>query len=110
MRERKIKFCSNYPKLWNQESAILVAVRDIKINKETHPDLLEYDTKKIDGTYFPLKSGNYIQLLFIGNKGIPFCTIRSAFPTKKIDYYKSNINQMFKVEVQNDGAIKNLKY
>lgn len=100
MIKRVIKFCSNYPKLWGQKSAVLISVRDIKINKNTHPDLLEYDTKKTDGTYFPLKSGNYIQLLFVGDKGIPFCTIRSAFPTKKIDYYKCQYGQTFEIKIE----------
>ena len=99
----KIKFSSNYPKLWGQTEATLIAVRDIQINKQTHPDLLEYDTKKPDGSYFKLANGNYIQLVFIGNKGIPFCTIRSAFPTKKVDYYKSNINQVFEIEVTDEN-------
>ena len=97
----KIKFSHNYPKLWNQQTAELLAVKDIKINKQTHPDLIEYDTKVKDGEYYTLKAGNYIQLVFLGDKGIPFCTIRSAYPQNKVDYYRQNIGKVFEIEVNN---------
>lgn len=97
-----IKFSSNYHKLHGQTTAELLAVKDIKIDRNTSPELLEYDTKKPDGTYYELKKGEYIQLLFIGNLGIPFCTIRSKwskFGDKK-DFYLRKIGETFKIEVK----------
>ena len=96
-----IKFSSDYPKLWGQTSAKLLAVETININRDTPAELLEYDTKKKDGTYYPLKSGKYLQLVFIGNKHIPFCTIRSAYPPQKEEYYRSLIGQNFDVVIEN---------
>ena len=97
---KKINFSHNYPKLWNQTFAELLAVKTIKINKNTHPDLLEYDTKTASGEHFPLKTGNYIQLIFLGNKGIPFCTIRSAYPQSKVDYYNGLIGEILQIELK----------
>lgn len=95
----KIKFSHNYPKLWNQVAAELLAVRPIYICSATSHELIEYDTKIKDGEYFKLKAGNYIQLVFIGNKNIPFCTIRSAYPQTKVDYYNGLIGKVFDLEV-----------
>lgn len=98
-----IKFSSEYPKLHGQTSAELLAVKPIRIDKNTPKELLEYDTKKADGTYYKLRTGNYIQLVFLGNLGIPFCTIRSKrnmYAEDKEAYYKQFIGQEFYVEVE----------
>lgn len=110
-----LKFSHNYPKLWGQNKAELIAMRIIDaqavaINK----DLLEYDTKweEWDGVtrdlygtpvwdegYYPLpKDGKLIQLIFIGNKEIPFCTLRRYTP-EKILYYRNLMNQVFDVVI-----------
>jgi len=104
----KINFSHDYPKLWKQKKAELLAVRVIDaqavaINK----DLIEYDTKYIlpdyspDFTggvcYYPLpKTGKLIQLIFVGDKDIPFCTLRRYIPTK-YDYYKKGIGKIFEI-------------
>lgn len=98
----KIKFSKEYNKLWNQKNAELLAVKDITINKNTPKELIEYDTKATDGSYYPLKTGNYIQLLFIGDKGIPFCTIRAAYPSHKVEYYKSKIGEIFEILISKE--------
>lgn len=95
-----IKFSGDYPKLHGQTSAELLAVRHIRISKDTPPELLTYDTTKADGTRYELKPGNYLQLIFIGNFGIPFCTIRSAWRESKILYYFGCIGQTFRIEVK----------
>ena len=52
---------------------------------------------------FPLKrSGKYIQLVFIGDKRIPFCTIRPAWP----EYYESAIGEVFEIRYASKGASK----
>jgi hypothetical protein len=108
----KISFQHNYPKLHNQTKAELLAIKcldakDVQKNK----DLLEYDTRyKSDMIglyeYYPLsKTGQLIQLIFLGDKGIPFCTIRTRFgydrgkncKTDKLEYYQSKIGEWFEV-------------
>lgn len=97
---KHIGFSHHYPKLHGQTSAKLLAVIPRKRN-EMSAELIEYDTTYFteDGVkaYFPLKSGNYIQLVFIGNLGIPFCTIRPAFPRSKVEYYTSAIGEDFAI-------------
>lgn len=100
---KTIKFSGDYPKLHGQKSATLVAVAKIKIDKNTPHELLEYDTKKSDGTYYELKTGNYMQLIFLGDKAIPFCTIRSAYPQHKVEYYKNSIGQKFNIAIENEA-------
>lgn len=73
----KIKFSHNYYKLHNQTKAQLISVKSIVIDKDTPSELLEYDTT-YDGGRYELKNGDYVMLVFLGNLGIPFTTIRSA--------------------------------
>lgn len=97
---KTIKFSAYYPKLHNQTSAELLAVRMLPINGDTPSELLAYDTTKEDGTRFKLKPGVYLQLIFLGNLRIPFCTIRPAFPESKVDYYLNSIGEIFNIEIQ----------
>ncbi len=95
-----IKFSSDYPKLHGQTTAELLAVKPIRIDKDTPKELLEYDTMKADGTYYKLRTGDYIQLIFLGNLGIPFCTIRSKrnrFAQDKEAYYKQFVGKFFEI-------------
>lgn len=92
-----IKFSHYYPKLHGQTSAELLAVRPLKIDAHTPRELLEYDTTYKGGRY-PLRSGAYIQLIFLGNLRIPFCTIRSAYPPSKVRYYYNSVGRTFAIE------------
>lgn len=92
-----IKFSHEYPKLHGQTSAELLAVRPLKIDAHTPRELIEYDTTHNRGRY-PLRSGFYIQLIFLGNLRIPFCTIRSAYPPSKVRYYYNSVGRTFKIE------------
>ena len=65
MTKNIIKFSKKYPKLWGQNQAKLIAVEDINIDENTNRDLIEYDTKALDGSYYELKKGKYIQLIYI---------------------------------------------
>lgn len=101
---KTIKFSGDYPKLHGQKEATLVAVAKIKIDKNTPQEFIEYDTKKSDGTYYELKEGTQLQLIFLGDKCIPFCTIRSAQPSHKVEDYKASIGQRFAIEIlEQDG-------
>jgi hypothetical protein len=91
----KIKFSHPYPKLCGQEKAELLRVN---LLAEVNPDLREYDTKIRDGEYYELPAGKVIQLILLGDKGIPFCTIRRYTP-EKWEYYCGCIGQNFNIEV-----------
>lgn len=107
-----IRFSHEYPKLYGQTSAELLAVRPIRIDRNTPDALLEYDTTYFDKPYkdatcifsdekrFPLPTGDYIQLIFLGNLRIPFCTIRSAYPPSKVAYYQRSVGKVFTIEVR----------
>jgi hypothetical protein len=118
MEINKIKFSHNgYCKLYGQTSGILVYVTILN-SKDLHPDLVEYDTKftdegdyddyhtdfegDIEHRHYPLPEGELVQLTFIGNKRIPFCTIRSRRGRygDKFEYYKDRIGQEFEIVIK----------
>jgi len=102
----KIKFSNDYPKLWGQSSAILLNV--LLIEKNEFPldkDLVEYDTKNCDDEYYPLPKNKYIQLVFLGNKRIPFCTIR-RYTEEKYKYYINNLGMKFGIIIKKEGVEK----
>lgn len=95
----KIKFNDNYPKLWGQDCAQLFYVDVTYTNDVKESGLFEYDCKKSDGSYYELKEDSKLILLyFIGNKGIPFCTLRN-YDKNKHNIYLENIGHWFDVEV-----------
>ncbi len=100
--ERKvIKFSHHYPKLYKQTSGKLIAIEHLYIDdREDIKKLLDYDTN-IDGSdnRFPIYKGEtYMQLVFVGNYHIPFCTLRRMINQDRIDYYHNSIGQMFDFE------------
>lgn len=101
-----IKFSHQYPKLHGQTSATLLAVRELSFPQDRNADLVEYDTTypSTHGVdYYPLPDGPYLQLIFVGNKHIPFCTIRSkwgGFRKNKKEYYESCIGKTFSIIVK----------
>lgn len=112
----RIKFSHDYPKLHGQITAELLAVRPIRIDRNTPDELLEYDTTYYEKPFkdetslyaekrrFPLPTGDYIQLIFLGNLRIPFCTIRKAWPPQKVDYYKALIGRHFEIHIEEGGV------
>lgn len=96
----RILFSKDYIKLHGQTEAELLSVRRIRIDENTPRELIEYDTTAIDGSRYELKKGNYIQLVFLGNFGIPFCTIRTDRPAlngqkAKYEFYSERIGHKF---------------
>ena len=96
----KIKFSHHYPKIWMQKRAELIAVRILDAQAVSiNQDLKEYDTMwaEPDGDmgYYPLpQEGKLIQLIFLGNSEIPFCTLRRYTP-EKYEYYKNCVHNVF---------------
>lgn len=94
----KIEFAEQYPKLYGQTSAKLVSVQ-VLYPRDFTTELLEYDTKNIHGKYYPIDTTKtHIQLVFVGNLGIPFCTLRK-YKREKLDWYRDLIGDIFDVVV-----------
>ena len=104
----KIKFSHNYYKLHNQTKAQLISVKSIVIDKDTPSELLEYDTT-YDGGRYELKNGDYVMLVFLGNLGIPFTTIRSAKGRygDKYKYYYPHIGDLFDIIIAEEDRNEN---
>jgi hypothetical protein len=100
----KIKFSHDYPKLWDQTTAKLVYVGQID-GKNLSKPLIEYDTKQSGGGYYPLPKAPLIQLVFLGNFGVPFCTLR-LYTKEKWDYYTSCKDKEFKIVIGEEVAIE----
>lgn len=97
MKQLQIKFSHEYPKLWKQTKAELIHLRLLHA-KELSNELKGYDTlyqaeNKV-GYYRLPENGMLIQLIFIGNFGIPFCTLR-RYTKEKLDHYKKNVGNEF---------------
>jgi len=98
---KAIKFSSNYPKLWNQKEAKLLAIQLLG-KKNLNKDLIEYDTKNTKGDYYKLPEAILMQLIFIGDKSIPFCTIR-RWTKDKFEWYHQSIGEYFKIIIKEKG-------
>jgi hypothetical protein len=102
----KIKFSHQYPKLWGQKSAELVQILTLKLPEEMNVDLYKYDTTYFDSRLnerrYELPKGEYLQLLFFGDKKIPFTTIRPRYKGKldKLFYYMKQMHERFEIIVE----------
>ena len=86
-----VMFNHDYTKLRGQRSGKLVHAELVKIDKTFSKEALEYDT---DGLYEFKMGEYYIQLVFLGDKDIPFTTYRSETP-KNRDKYFNHIGEVF---------------
>ncbi len=98
-----LRFSHDYPKIHGQTRAKLIAVLSITIDGGLNPALKEYDTKTVDGEYYPLPDGEYLQLILVGEFGIPFCTIRRQ-TYDKVAYYNERIGQWFEIVITKGAA------
>ena len=90
--ENKIKFSHNYKKLNGEKWATLCNVRIIKLEHQTK-GFLDYDT---EGIYKLPKSGFFMCLLFHGENGTVFTTLRRYTPPK-FHYYFDLIDKEFEI-------------
>ena len=99
----RIRFSKEYIKLHGQRSAELLAVQRVSIPDGVSPELIEYDTVATDGSRYELKPGKYLLLVFLGELGIPFTTIRADTPPMKgrglgkYEFYDSRVAQRFEI-------------
>lgn len=102
----EIKFSHRYPKIHDQKTAQLLAVKTAR-RVEFTKEFIDYDTLFVKddegnfGGYFPLPEGNYIVLLFLGNEYIPFTTVR-RFTEEKFKYYHSSIGKIFDIRIKKE--------
>ena len=98
MDNPQIRFSHNYPKLWRQKKAELLAVRVVKPEQFNYA-LCEYDMKTGDGTYYPIDTSKpHLQLIFLGDHLIPFCTLRPWTP-QKAQYYNGLKGSTFDIVI-----------
>lgn len=99
----RIRFSHHYPKIWGQRAARLLLVAKVD-RHELDEDFVEYDTTYHDAAaaggkgHFPLRPGAYLLLVFLGDKRVPFTTVRPWSP-EKADYYTVRLGSMFEIEV-----------
>jgi len=107
-----ITFSHRYPKLLDEENAVIATATLLDVTRieleDLHPIFLAYDTD--DGEYPLPKRGSYLQLLFlkpafgIGSLGTNlFTTLRRAAPGKH-GYYASLVGRLFHVRIKEEGA------
>ena len=99
----ELEFDSNYSKLCNQAHAQLVWCEKVFCNPEDikYKSLVEYDTRKRDGTYYKIRKASYLLLLFVGDKGIMFSTLRTP-DTKNINNFCGKEGSLFDILIK-DG-------
>jgi hypothetical protein len=90
----QISFSHNYPKLHGQKQATLLVIEKCILSKLTD-EFIEYDTA-YDGGHYHLAPGTYILLVFLGEKHIPFTTMR-PFTEEKYRYYEAGIGKIFTI-------------
>ena len=91
----KIKFNRNYKKLHEQTEAKLVYF-EIHYGKTLNEEYVKYDT---DGKYTFVYNHKYIVLYFVGNKGIPFSSLRKLNKENKKKYF-DKVGEKFKIIVE----------
>jgi len=108
---KTIKFDHDYPKLWAQKFGELLAVKIVD-SADISNTLREYDTFFTDPEiptfawmgwldapfdhwgWYKLPKGKLIQLIFLGDKGIPFCTLRN-WTKEKEERARKSIGETF---------------
>jgi len=99
---RNILFNDNYPKLHNQCMARLIDYKVLNENK-LNEEFIKYDCQKSDGTLYKLdKNTNYILMYFIGDKFIPFTTIRK-YNDKNIKKCMEGLTKSWIIMVEKNG-------
>ena len=96
----EIWFSINYKKLHNQKEAFLVW-RDVAYPERLDKEFIDYDT---EDSYVLDKNKSYLILYFIGDKGIPFTTLRTNNAENRKKYIDCSIYTTFKIVIE--GAEK----
>lgn len=93
-----IKFEEDYLKLHGQHRGFLLYVQVVDYD-DLSEEFLIYDTTKVSGSRYHLPSGQqYIRLVFLGEKGIPFTTVR-RMDYSKHGYYREHTKEWFELVI-----------
>ena len=91
-----IKFTGEYNKMpEDYNSSILLDVAQ-DYTENLSPEFIEYDTRRKDGTQYPLPDGKIIMLFLLTKKGHLWTTLR-RFTQRKWEYYRSNIGNQYEI-------------
>ena len=94
-----VKFDHDYTKLHGQKSGFLCWVTPFLVDKNFTDEAYQYDT---DGMY-PLEKGKiYMQLVFLGDKEIPFTTYREDTPENRAKYV-GKVGHVFNFIIKEDN-------
>lgn len=99
MAYRQIKFPVNYYKVCGQDEAELLGVRDMVVNKAKDQTYIRYEVRS-EETMDGERDGRYAQLIFLGNKGIPFSHLVDS---KMLDFYKGLVGLVFNIVTPSDS-------
>lgn len=115
MKHQKIKFDHPYCKIYGQQTAKLIHIERVSckdldefmINMDTQyyvevPSDTTPEIPKKELRSCKLKKGSLILLIFLGDKNIPFTTLRN-FRDSTFRAYRSLIGDMFDIVVKNEG-------
>lgn len=87
----RIVFSHQFLKIRLQDEAKLLAV-DVVRREDIGVDAMVYDTAYFNARpgdpvlYYPLEPGEYLRLVLLGNRGIPFTTYRKNNPENRAKY------------------------
>lgn len=90
----RIGFTHNYSKLHEQTYAQVLMVR-LVYKDSLNSEFIQYDT---DGLFQLEDDDIFIELILLGNKGIPFTTLRS-YTQKNADKYLRSKGTFFEIYV-----------
>lgn len=90
---QQIKFNHNYKKLHNQKTGVLIWV-EVLLGKYLPKVFIDYDT---DGKFQVDPKQKYLLLYFMGNRYIPFTTLRKDNVENRVKYLAGN--KVFKIVI-----------
>jgi hypothetical protein len=99
MAYRQIKFPVHYYKVCGQETAELLDVREMVVSNKDDQTYIRYEVRS-EETMDGERDGRYAQLIFLGNKGIPFSHLVDS---KMLDFYKGLVGVVFNIVTPSDS-------
>jgi len=94
----RIGFSFDYLKLHGQRSATLVRVDRVR-RDQLDDSFIDYDTRHADG-HFTLEGDEFYLLYFIGEKLIPFTTLRLVTDQNR-ERFEGNVGHVFELFIVN---------
>lgn len=95
----QIKMPLHYYKVCRQQTARLLEVNRMMVDNKLHQKYIRYEVRS-EETMDGEKDGEYTQLVFLGNEGIPFSHLTDI---GMMDFYKSLVGQEFDIVTPSDS-------